>query len=45
MAVGRFVKLAAIGTAIAGFALFWRRRTHVEDEERLAPPPPADAPE
>jgi hypothetical protein len=45
MAGKRFVKLAAIGTAIAGFVLFWRKRQHVEDEGGPATPGPADAPE
>ena len=45
MAGKRFVKLAAIGTAIAGFVLFWRKRKHVEGEGRPVTPGPADAPE
>jgi hypothetical protein len=39
----RFMKLAAIGTAIAGFVLFWRKHQHAEDGGGPATPGPAEA--
>jgi hypothetical protein len=43
MAGKRFVKLAAISTAIADFVSFWRKRKYVEDEAGPATPGLDDA--